>query len=153
MSPGLLLPRWPWMSVRLMPQGANEAGKFSGAPGSSMRSLLWSHQGATAPRSKQSEHFLSAFEFEHVISTAWTPKSMGKVKNINWWFTSVCLTWITLSLPLSRQLKVGLKAAAIEGQDRSLATAQRRPVRPILPAYYSTGDKCHTKPGCILLSK
>ncbi|XP_039975525.1 HMG domain-containing protein 3 isoform X2 [Xiphias gladius] len=37
----------------------------------------------------------------------------------------------------TRQLKDS--PATVQGQDRSNATVQKRPVRPILPAYYSTG--------------
>lgn len=41
---------------------------------------------------------------------------------------------------MSRQLKASSKAVAAQGQDRGITTIQRRPVRPILPAYYSTGE-------------
>ncbi|KAI3351786.1 hypothetical protein L3Q82_020616 [Scortum barcoo] len=38
-----------------------------------------------------------------------------------------------------RQLKDSLEGTAVQGQDRSNTTAQKRPVRPILPNYYNTG--------------
>nr|XP_046261436.1 HMG domain-containing protein 3 isoform X2 [Scatophagus argus] len=39
----------------------------------------------------------------------------------------------------TKQLKDSLKGATVQGGDRSNAAVQKRPVRPILPAYYSTG--------------
>ncbi|XP_042349730.1 HMG domain-containing protein 3 [Plectropomus leopardus] len=39
----------------------------------------------------------------------------------------------------TRQMKDGLQGTTVPGQHRSNATVQKRPVRPILPAYYSTG--------------
>ncbi|XP_018554993.1 HMG domain-containing protein 3 [Lates calcarifer] len=39
----------------------------------------------------------------------------------------------------TKQLKDSPKGASVQGQDRSNATIQKRPVRPILPAYYNTG--------------
>lgn len=47
-------------------------------------------------------------------------------------------------LSLSRQLKDGLKGAAVQSQDKSRASVQKRPVRPILPAYYTTGETNRT---------
>ncbi|XP_058506335.1 HMG domain-containing protein 3 [Solea solea] len=40
----------------------------------------------------------------------------------------------------TKQLKDGLKGTTVQGQDRSNVTVQKRPVRPILPAYYNTGS-------------
>ncbi|KAM3613385.1 uncharacterized protein V6R79_025177 [Siganus canaliculatus] len=40
---------------------------------------------------------------------------------------------------LIEQLKGGLKGATVKGQDRSITSVQKRPVRPILPDDYSTG--------------
>lgn len=57
---------------------------------------------------------------------------------------SVYLTWHTFPLSLSRQVKDSLKGATVPGQDRSSAAVQKRPVRPILPAYYTTGEIEHT---------
>ncbi|XP_068182079.1 HMG domain-containing protein 3 isoform X2 [Antennarius striatus] len=39
-----------------------------------------------------------------------------------------------------KQLKNGLKGIAVQGQCGGNAAARRRPVRPILPAYYNTGS-------------
>ncbi|XP_040904843.1 HMG domain-containing protein 3 [Toxotes jaculatrix] len=39
----------------------------------------------------------------------------------------------------TKQLKDSTKGATVQGQDRSNASVQKRPVRRILPAYYSTG--------------
>ncbi|XP_023251962.1 HMG domain-containing protein 3 isoform X2 [Seriola lalandi dorsalis] len=39
----------------------------------------------------------------------------------------------------TKQLKPSPKGATVQCPDRSSATVQKRPVRPILPAYYSTG--------------
>ncbi|XP_051275536.1 HMG domain-containing protein 3 isoform X2 [Dicentrarchus labrax] len=39
----------------------------------------------------------------------------------------------------TNQLKDSHKDPTVQGQDRSIAAVQKRPVRPILPAYYSTG--------------
>ncbi|XP_041799950.1 HMG domain-containing protein 3 [Chelmon rostratus] len=39
----------------------------------------------------------------------------------------------------TKQVKDSLKGATVPGQDRSSAAVQKRPVRPILPAYYTTG--------------
>ncbi|KAM9356826.1 HMG domain-containing protein 3 [Symphorus nematophorus] len=39
----------------------------------------------------------------------------------------------------TKQCKDSLKGATVQGPDRSIATVQKRPVRPILPAYYCTG--------------
>ncbi|XP_044061333.1 HMG domain-containing protein 3 isoform X2 [Siniperca chuatsi] len=39
----------------------------------------------------------------------------------------------------TKQLKDSLEGTTVQGQDRSNVTVQKRPVRPILPAYYSTG--------------
>ncbi|KAM6952087.1 HMG domain-containing protein 3 [Lycodopsis pacificus] len=39
----------------------------------------------------------------------------------------------------TKRMKVCLQSATVHGQDRSNATVQKRPVRPILPAYYNTG--------------
>lgn len=46
-----------------------------------------------------------------------------------------------MSLLLYSQLKASLKMS--EGQDRSTATVQKRPMRPILPAYCSTAGKTY----------
>lgn len=46
---------------------------------------------------------------------------------------------LCLSSPLHRLLKSSSKPAVAEGRDRSGGPAQKRPVRPILPAYCSTG--------------
>lgn len=50
------------------------------------------------------------------------------------------LTCLSTSLLLIRQLKGSVKAVTVKGQDRGIATVQKRPVRPILPAYYNTGE-------------
>ncbi|XP_069387626.1 HMG domain-containing protein 3 isoform X2 [Paralichthys olivaceus] len=39
----------------------------------------------------------------------------------------------------NRQLNESPKRATVQGQDRSTASVPKKPVRPILPAYYSTG--------------
>ncbi|KAL7395488.1 hypothetical protein ABVT39_017867 [Epinephelus coioides] len=39
----------------------------------------------------------------------------------------------------TKQMKDSLRCATLQGQHRNNATVQKRPVRPILPAYYSTG--------------
>ncbi|XP_070769508.1 HMG domain-containing protein 3 [Enoplosus armatus] len=39
----------------------------------------------------------------------------------------------------TKQLKDSLEGTTVQGQDRSNAAVQKRPVRPILPAYYNTG--------------
>ncbi len=59
-------------------------------------------------------------------------------------YNSVYLFLHTFPLSLRRQLKDSLEGTTVQGQDRSNATVQKRPVRPILPAYYSTGEIKHT---------
>ncbi|XP_054454066.1 HMG domain-containing protein 3 [Anoplopoma fimbria] len=39
----------------------------------------------------------------------------------------------------TKQMKEILQSTTVQGQDRSNAAVQKRPVRPILPAYYNTG--------------
>ncbi|XP_070693064.1 HMG domain-containing protein 3 [Pempheris klunzingeri] len=39
----------------------------------------------------------------------------------------------------TKLLKDGLKGATVQGQDRSICTVQKKPMRPILPACYNTG--------------
>lgn len=52
-----------------------------------------------------------------------------------------CVSHSTYPLSaMCRQLKASSKAVAVQGQDRSITTIQKRPVRPILPAYYNTGE-------------
>lgn len=48
------------------------------------------------------------------------------------------LTCLSTSLLLIRRLKGSVKAVTVKGQ--GIATVQKRPVRPILPAYYNTGE-------------
>uniref|UniRef100_G3Q1Q1 HMG box domain containing 3 n=1 Tax=Gasterosteus aculeatus TaxID=69293 RepID=G3Q1Q1_GASAC len=46
---------------------------------------------------------------------------------------------LSLCASLSSQVKDSLQSTSVQGPDRSNAAVQKRPVRPILPAYYNTG--------------
>lgn len=67
----------------------------------------------------------------------------GRSYFISWFVHLLFLTCLSPLLLLSRQMQGSLKPVSVKGQERRIAAVQKRPVRPILPALYNTGDIWH----------